>query len=93
MVAEASHFCSGNWIGHKVRGKLQRKWGWFWTTQDTHTTPWEYDDSMISAPTQRDCGSNHVTKWRSKGTGWVEYSGGYSIQNHTSEEVLEACRP
>ena len=39
MEAEASHFCSGDWISHKVRGKLQRKWGWFWRTEDTLTTP------------------------------------------------------
>ena len=77
-----------------MRGKLQRKWGWFWRTEDTLTTPWEDDDNTIWATTRQNCGSNDETDWRSKATGWVEYDGGYSIRNHTSDEVRDVeCRP
>ena len=94
MEAEASHFCSGNWIAHKVRGKLQRKWGWFWRTEDTQTTLWEFDDNTIWATTVRTCGSNDETDWRSKATGWVRYDGGSSTRNHTSDRVDDVeCRP
>ena len=92
MEAEASHFCSGNWISHKVKGQLLRHmWGPSWRIEDSESTPWDDQNDVIWVSLRQDCYNDGWNTWKTKARGWVEYSGGYDIEDHISEEVEEPC--
>ncbi len=73
MSASATHFCAGDdWKRHKVDGRLQRKWGWFWRTTDNDGTGWSYVENRITAWLFTSCKNDNLTHWRSKAIGVVE---------------------
>lgn len=88
------HWCSGPWARHRLIGRLQRRWGFFfWITEATADTYWEYDEDEIRTYPAFDCGSDNTRAWRNRSTGEVVAKDGRrSIRVHNSESnITEDC--
>lgn len=88
MESSANQVCTGNWRRHKVGGKLQRKWGWFWRTADSNGTGWNYVDTYIWAYLYKNCRNNNPTDWRAKARGTVQNFSGRSASETDLSDVV-----